>query len=165
MSIQNSMAGSAAGVSANSAIHLGKMAMGRVLAEIKIENLEDLWEADRGMRNAEDVRQQIIADALVDTGATLLSLPTSLIQQLGLKQISTRRIRTATGPAEAMMYSAVRFTIQGRDGKLDVMEVPDDVPVLIGQIPLEMLDFVVDPGGQRLIGNPAHGGEWVHELY
>lgn len=48
---------------------------------------------------------------------------------------------------------------------MDVMEVPDDVAVLIGQIPLEMLDFVVDPQCRRLIGNPAHGGEQILELY
>ena len=45
------------------------------------------------------------------------------------------------------------------------MEAPDGVPVLIGQIPLEILDFVVDPKQQRIIGNPAHGGEWVIEAY
>jgi hypothetical protein len=37
--------------------------------------------------------------------------------------------------------------------------------VLIGQIPLERLDFVVDPQGNRLIGNPAHGGEHIIEAY
>jgi hypothetical protein len=37
--------------------------------------------------------------------------------------------------------------------------------VLIGQIPLETLDFVVDPVGQKLIGNPAHGGEHIYEWY
>ena len=63
------------------------------------------------------------------------------------------------------VYDAVRFTIQGRDGTVDVMEVPDDVPVLVGQIPLELCDFVVDPKSQRLIGNPAHNGEWVMEMY
>ena len=42
------------------------------------------------------------------------------------------------------MYDAVRLTIQGRNCTMDVMEVPDDVPVLIGQLPLEHLDFVVD---------------------
>lgn len=47
---------------------------------------------------------------------------------------------------------------------VEVMEVPDSVPALIGQIPLEMLDLVVDPRGQRLIGNPAHNGEHVLEL-
>jgi hypothetical protein len=45
------------------------------------------------------------------------------------------------------------------------MEVPDSVPVLIGQIPLERLDFVVDPKGQRLIGNPAHDGEYMIDAF
>jgi hypothetical protein len=43
--------------------------------------------------------------------------------------------------------------------------VPDHVPVLIGQLPLEHLDFVVDPRSRSLIGNPAHNGEHVYELY
>jgi hypothetical protein len=29
----------------------------------------------------------------------------------------------------------------------------------------ETLDFVVDPSGGRLIGNPAHGGEQMFETY
>ena len=45
------------------------------------------------------------------------------------------------------------------------MELPDDCPVLIGQIPLELLDFVVDPVRQQLIGNPEHGGEHILEIY
>jgi hypothetical protein len=53
----------------------------------------------------------------------------------------------------------------GRDCPLDVMEVPDSVPVLIGQLAVERLDFVVDPQGQRLIGNTAHGGEHIIEAY
>lgn len=52
----------------------------------------------------------------------------------------------------------------GRDITTDAMEVPDDVPVLIGQIPLEFMDSVVDPGSPLLIGNPAHGGEHILEL-
>jgi hypothetical protein len=43
--------------------------------------------------------------------------------------------------------------------------VPDNVPPLIGQIPLEFLDFVVDLKSCRLIVNPAHGGEHVFEMY
>ncbi len=63
------------------------------------------------------------------------------------------------------MFSTVRLTVQGRDCSCDVVEIPDDCPALIGQVPLELLDFVVDPAGQRLIGNPAHGGEHIIELY
>jgi hypothetical protein len=46
-----------------------------------------------------------------------------------------------------------------------VAEIPDEFPVLIGQVPLELLDWVVDPKGQRLIGNPEHGGEHMMEVF
>jgi hypothetical protein len=69
------------------------------------------------------------------------------------------------GLAEADVYEAVRLTIQGRFCNLDVMEVPDEAPVLIGQIPLAQLDFVVDPQSRRLVGNPAHDGEQMFDLY
>ena len=59
----------------------------------------------------------------------------------------------------------MNLTIMGRQLTVDVMEVPDDVPVLIGQVPLEMLDLVVDLQGRSLVGNPAHGGEHTLELY
>jgi len=139
--------------------------MGRVLTEATIENLEDLWAAKRGLVSPEDVRRIVLADALVDTGATLLSLPRRLIDQLGLAKTGTKRITSSTGGGEAGMYEAVRLTIRGRSCTMDVMEVPDGVPVLIGQLPLEHLDLVVDLRSRSLIGNPAHGGEHVYELY
>jgi hypothetical protein len=39
-----------------------------------------------------------------------------------------------------------------------VGEIADGFSVVIGQVPLELMDWVVDPKGQRLIGNPEHGG-------
>jgi predicted aspartyl protease len=140
-------------------------AMGRVTIEARIENLKDLWDVERGTLPAAQARIAEVKDALVDTGATLLSMPTRLIQQLGLKKSGMKRITSSVGAAEAAMYEAVRLTIQGRSCTMDVMEVPDDVPMLIGQIPLEHLDFVIDMRNRKLIGNPAHGGEHVYELY
>ena len=58
-----------------------------------------------------------------------------------------------------------RLHLRYRECTVDVSEVADGCPVLIGQVPLELLDFVVDPAGQRLIGNPAHGGEHIIEIY
>ena len=69
------------------------------------------------------------------------------------------------GTVPLPMYRAVRLTIQGRDCAIDVGEIGDEFPVLIGQIPLELLDWVVDPKGQRLIGNPEHGGEHIMEVF
>jgi len=43
--------------------------------------------------------------------------------------------------------------------------IPDDCPVLIGQVPLELLDFVVDPIAQSLVGNPEHDGEQMIDLF
>lgn len=139
--------------------------MGRVLVTAKIENLHDLLELRAGRLAADKVRSVEVTDALVDTGATLLSMPRRLIDQLGLSPIRTRPARTSAGAVMIQVYDTVRLTIQGRDCSSDVSELPDDCPVLIGQIPLELLDFVVDPIGQRLIGNPAHGGEHIIELY
>jgi predicted aspartyl protease len=139
--------------------------MGLVLTEATIENLEDLWAAKRGLVTVDQVRRISVADALVDTGATLLSLPTRLIKQLGLSKTSSKRVTSSAGLAEAGIFDAVRLTIQGRTCTMDVMEVPDSVPVLIGQLPLEHLDLVVDLRSRSLIGNPAHGGEHVYELF
>jgi len=139
--------------------------MGRVTTEATLENLEDLWAAKRGLIDPGAIRRLVVPDALVDTGATLLSLPTTMIQALGLTKISSKRVTSSIGLAEAGIYEAVRLTIDERSCTMDVREVPDGVPVLIGQIPLEHLDFVVDLRSRSLIGNPEHGGEHVYELY
>jgi predicted aspartyl protease len=139
--------------------------MGRVTVSAMFENREDLWAVEKALISPDQVRRVTVADALVDTGATYLSMPTRLIRQLGLRKVDTRRVRSARGIAEADLYESVRLTIQGRTCRMDALEVPDDVPVLIGQLPLEDLDFVVDLQSRALIGNPAHGGEQMYELY
>jgi len=137
--------------------------MGRVLTEATIENLGDLVDADRGRITLEQVRRITVNDALVDTGARALALPTRLIRQLGLKKVYQKRATSSTGTG-VDVYEAVRLTIQDRQMPLDVLEVPDSAAVLIGQIPLTYFDLVIDPRSRRLIGNPAHGGEHIFEL-
>ena len=139
--------------------------IGRVLTEATIESLKDLWDAKRGMIPDEQVRRATASDALVDTGATRLSLPTRLIRQLGLEERYKKQVRSGIGVSEATVYDAMRLTIQGRDRTMDVVEVPDGTQVLIGQLPLQHLDFVVDMRTHSLIGNPAHCGEHMDDLY
>lgn len=139
--------------------------MGKAVVSARIENLADLYEAEKKLREADDVRTVQVDDAVVDTGATLLSVPKRLVAQLGLKPHRTRTARTTAGTVSFTIYEPVRLTVQDRDCVIEVAEVPDDCPVLIGQVPLELLDFVVDPSGQKLIGNPEHGGEQMIELF
>ncbi|MFN0053450.1 MAG: aspartyl protease family protein [Planctomycetales bacterium] len=138
--------------------------MGRVITEATVVNLKDEWDAERNLRPPGEVRRLVLDEALVDTGATTLALPTRFIRQLGLTKTRDRMAISSHGRQSIGIYEAVRLTILGRDCVVEVMEVPDDVPALIGQIPLEMLDLVVDLQGRRLVGNPAHGGEHVLEL-
>jgi clan AA aspartic protease len=139
--------------------------MGRVTVAAKIENLGDLFMAKKGLLPTDQVRCLEVSDALVDTGATGLSMPKSLIQQLGLDPVRSRTAVTCAGTVTVQVYGTAKLTIQERECPTDVTELPDECPVLIGQIPLEAMDFVVDPKNRRVIGNPAHGGEHVIELY
>lgn len=139
--------------------------MGKVTVPAIIENLEDLLRVQRGELPSGEVRRVEVADALVDTGAVMLSVPKRMIKPLGVTPFRTRTMRTAGGTVQTTLYRAVQLTVQGREFTCDVAEIPDDCPVLIGQIPLEGLDFVVDPIEQRLIGNPEHGGEHMIDLF
>lgn len=141
------------------------LTMGKVLVAAKIENLEDLYETSKGVLPAERVRSVNVTDALVDLRATMLSLPRRFIEALGLKRHRSRSARTTAGTVTFGVFDAVRLTVQERDCVIEVAEVPDECPVLIGQVPLELLDFVIDPAGRRLIGNPEHGGEHMMDLF
>jgi predicted aspartyl protease len=130
-----------------------------------MENWGDLYMVEKGLLQADQVHRVEVSDALVDTGATPLSMPKSLIDQLALIPFRSRPARTSAGVIEFRVYSGVRLPVQGRECTVDVTEIPEGSSVLIGQVPLELLDFVVDPKNQRLIGNPAHGGEQMIEMY
>lgn len=139
--------------------------MGRVAVPVIIENEYDRYEVSQGRRKPEEIRRIEVPDALVDTGARMLSLPRRMIEQLGLQHTGTREATTAAGKIAFDIYGLVQLTIYDRQCPLDVAALPDDCPVLVGQIPLERLDFVVDPVNQRVIGNPAHGGKYMIEMY
>jgi predicted aspartyl protease len=138
---------------------------GRVTVPIIIENQFDLYEVTQGRRSPDDVRRLEIADAMVDTGAKMLSLPQRYIEQLGLQFLQQREVITTAGPATIATYGLVKLTLMGREAPLDVAALPDECPVLIGYIPLEQLDLVVDPTNRRLVGDPFHNGENLIDLF
>lgn len=141
----------------------GVVEMGPVIVPVVVESLEVQWNVARGRLRPEEVRRVKIAEALVDTGATTLCLQSRYVAQLGLMPAGQRVSTTSTGPRTSRMYGPVKLIVQERDCNVDVMETADEAPVSVGQVPLELLDFVVDAPGRRLIGNPAHGGEQMLE--
>jgi clan AA aspartic protease len=137
--------------------------MGKVVVKIKLTNLFDL--ASQKRRQSKAKPRHLDVEALVDTGATRLYLKPSVIKRLGLEKVDTVRSQTTNGDAIRYKYEPVQLELMGRKENFDVIEVPESVPNLIGQVPLEILDFVVDSKGQKLIPNPAHGGEQMTEEY
>lgn len=134
----------------------------RHTTEIKLVNLSDLLLVQVGAMEPEEVRRLTVEDALVDTGATRLCLPTSLIEQLGLRAIDKRTARTAAGIVERTIYSEVEYTLLERSSTIRVTDLPEGSPVLVGHMVLEELDLCVDMK-RGLIYNPAHGDDWIEE--
>jgi predicted aspartyl protease len=145
-------------------VHLRPATMGKIIVTARMESQMDLLEVAQGRRAVDDVRSVEVADALVDTDVLLLGLPKRLIDKLGLLPSHPRTIRMVGGTVTIHVYHPVRLTVQERDCDCEVMELDDDLPVLVGRIPLQALDFVIDPTGQRLVGGPEHGGRHMIDI-
>jgi predicted aspartyl protease len=129
--------------------------MGKVTVTFKATNYDDL--SDVARKRTKRKPRQIEAEALVDTGATRFYLQRRVIEALGLRPVSEITSRAMSDRAEKRtVFSPVKLEIQGRSGHFDVIQLPDTLPNIIGQIPLEHLDWVVDPKRRRLIANPEH---------
>ena len=138
--------------------------MGKVTTPIKVQNWADIELLAAG--RSEEKPCAVETEALVDTGAVKLYLRSSVIRELGLRPISEVRSRTMSDRMERRrVFSPVDLEIQGRSGRFDVVEVPDSLPNIVGQIPLEDLDWVVDARNRRLIPDPEHQHGELSEEY
>ena len=137
--------------------------MGKVIVTIKLTNQGDLVAAHRKLSKA--TPRTVETEALVDTGATRLYLKPSVIRALGLEKMDTIVSQTTNGPKRRAVYESVRLEVQGRHGDFNVVDIGENVPNLLGQIPLAYLDFVVDSKNRKLIPDPDHGDKKMSEEY
>jgi clan AA aspartic protease len=94
-------------------------------------------------------------EALVDSGATTLVIPIDVCRRLGLRSFRTTQVELAEGSLCEMTYfRGVWIEILGRGMSCDVRAAPEGTTPLIGQIPLEGLDLVVDPRSREARPNP-----------
>jgi clan AA aspartic protease len=122
---------------------------------IKLTNSYDEEYVARGDLPANRVRSTEI-EALVDTGATMMVLPADAVSRLGLLPAGYRKVRYADGrTAEVPWVSGVGITILGRQTVTNALVEAAGTIALIGQIPLEELDLLVDPKSRELRVNPA----------
>jgi predicted aspartyl protease len=90
-----------------------------------------------------------------------------LRKKLGMTATGTRAVRTADGTVHlAPVVKGVQIYYLDRDITCDAF-VSDNCPeCLLGVIPMEGMDVVVDPNAQAVIPNPAHpnGPEYLMML-
>ena len=129
--------------------------MGLIYADITLRNATDVANVRRGYIKEPEIRQAAVK-AVVDTGAGTLIINEAILQKLGL-EVEGERWATLANKATVMCkYTEpveVHWENRSSAVRAVVMEGTDEV--LLGAIPLEEMDLIVDPARQILIG--AHG--------
>ncbi len=131
--------------------------VGRFSVEFDVTNHEDSVQAKKGSLPQEQVRRARIS-GVVDTGASRLVLPASVVTALGLPEAGQVTVPFADGRREnKTIVGDVELEIQGRSSVFTAVVEPGRTDALIGAIVLEELDFVPDCTRQALLPRDPHG--------
>jgi len=135
--------------------------MGTVFAEITLKNGSDLVRLHDGNITDKDVRS-LTVNAVVDTGAITLVINEDICRKLGLNIEGTRTASLAGGgKIDCKVTEPLRICWKDRDATCQAVVLPEG-EVLLGVIPLEFMDLIVDPVAEQLVG--AHGDRIISRL-
>ena len=129
--------------------------MGLTYAEIEIANAGEIYLAQKGYILPENVKK-ITVKALVDSGAYMLAINESIKLQLDLPKLEEQIAELADGSKLKLeIVGPVEVRFENRSTTCRAMVLSGDTEVLLGAIPVEDMDVLIDPRQQRLIVNPA----------
>jgi clan AA aspartic protease len=132
---------------------------GIVYTEIVLKNAGDIAMVQRGIIPEKEVRT-VAVKAMVDTGAGTLVINEEIREKLGLSTKALRRTALADGiSAIYQVTEPVEIQWEDRNSACMAVVIPGADNILLGAIPLEDMDLIVDPKRQQLVG--AHGNEVV----
>jgi clan AA aspartic protease len=133
--------------------------MGTVFEEITLKNEGDVSAVERGYIKEPEIRQTTV-QVVVDTGAATLVINEDVQKELGLTTKYLRESTLAKGEKlTCKVAEPVEVCWKNRSMVCEPWVVPGADYILLGAIPLENMDLIVDPGNQKLVG--AHGDEEV----
>jgi clan AA aspartic protease len=93
-------------------------------------------------------------DALADTGAVHLCIPSHVQIQLKLEAIDQKEVTLADGSRSLVPYvGPIQLHFKNRVGFAGALVMGDQV--LLGAIPMEDMDLVVMPGSRSIDVNPG----------
>lgn len=130
--------------------------MGLIYAEIELINSYDLGKEQRFLIDKDEVKRMHVT-MLVDTGAYMMTINESVRSYLDLPIVERRSVRLADD--SVVMYDVVgplQVKFANRTATCNAFLLPGDCEPLLGAIPLEELDVLIDPQRQELVVNPLH---------
>ena len=130
--------------------------MGLVYAEIDLISVDDMVLQRRGYLDKDKIKQ-VKVKALVDSGAYMLSINETVRAQLDLpfieKQFGTLADETLI---EVDIVGPVEIRFENRSTTVRAVVLPGNYEILLGAIPMEDMDVLIDPKQQKLLVNPKH---------
>jgi clan AA aspartic protease len=128
--------------------------MGMVYAEIELTSGGDLELARKHYIGEEEIKR-ITVTALVDSGSYMLAINENIQEYLQFPVVGKRKAQLANGEIiECDIVTGVELRFKNRETACRAMVLPGDSEVLMGSIPLEDLDVLIDPLRQELIVHP-----------
>ena len=128
--------------------------MGLVFAEIELVSGDDLAFFRRGQLQEEQIHRCTVR-AMIDNGATMLAIPEFIKRQLDLQKVTDIEAELADGSnLNLEVVGPVEVRFQNRRTNVEALVVPNSKTVLLGAMPMEGMDVLVDPKRERLVVNP-----------
>ena len=128
--------------------------MGHVYADITLENSVDVAFAQRGDIPLENVRKMEVK-ALIDSGARTLTINEKIAEQLGLPVRRQVEVVLADGSYRKCDYvGPVNIYFENRFSGCHALVLPGADEILLGVIPLEEMDVLIDPLSEKLVVHP-----------
>jgi len=130
--------------------------MGHVYANLELINGIDLELFYAGKLDEDSVRK-VNVKAMVDTGAWTLAINEEIQGQLNLRVKKKSPATLADGSIlDLDVVGPVEIRFKNRQTNVDAVVLPGNSEVLLGAIPLEGMDVLIDPREEQLIVNPEH---------
>jgi clan AA aspartic protease len=130
--------------------------MGLVYADIELINKNDIMLSEKGYIKINEVRSMRV-DVMVDSGALMLVINSSIKEQLGLEFVEERLAILTDGTSPTLeVVGPIEVKFKNRRCSIDALVLPGNAEPILGAIPMRDMDVLIHPQREELIVNPAH---------
>ncbi len=130
--------------------------MGLVYADIELINADDLTFARKKLMTDSQVKRLNVI-AMVDSGAIMLAINETIKSQLDLSVLEYRTAKLADDSIIKLeVVGPIEVRFQNRRCLTEALVLPGNAEVLLGAVPMELMDVLIHPAKQMLIVNPEH---------